>query len=63
MLIISTLEPNSAELAFALAASQLDREANNIPPCDSSLICPWLYEYAEDDLLILDAAGCLDAWL
>jgi hypothetical protein len=63
MIIVSQLEPDCAELAFAFLASEIDREANNTPPSDPSLLCPWLYEYAEDDLLILDATGCLDAWL
>ena len=62
-MIKTQLDPTGADLEFTFFASQIDREANNVPPRDSRLICPWLYEYAEDDLLILDAGGCLDAWL
>ncbi|HYQ90598.1 MAG TPA: DUF932 domain-containing protein [Candidatus Competibacteraceae bacterium] len=62
-MINTPLDPTRADLEFAFRASQIDRKANDVPPRDTRLICPWRFEYAEDDLLILDASGCLDAWL
>ena len=41
-MIISHLDPTSAELEFVFFASEIDREANNTPSRDPHLICPWL---------------------
>ncbi|HYQ93049.1 MAG TPA: hypothetical protein VES89_13485 [Candidatus Competibacteraceae bacterium] len=45
----SPVDPTRADLEFVFRASQIDRDANDVPPRDTRLICPWLFEYAEDD--------------